>query len=263
MNGLCRMADVSMGANKEKLNALKTKGLDTILTTVSISTDGCEGLESVAGYGNDIMSIGLKWCIKLDMEGLYQSVLSEVGADSRMFIRKAERASFENVHKLFSRVKEVGAVPEFVMINIDIYAELGGLSLRFEEQTRVINAVTNAVKAACPNCKVIFSTKDSTDNEKAKKWFNRYQVAGGKGFDIISLSYELNSETFYDLSCNMSDLSRRFDAFIIVDISSQDDVSSSDIGLADLDSAISIVPMDKGFGTIYSDKLLDVVGQVA
>ena len=70
MNGLCRMADVSMGANKEKLNALKTKGMDTILTTVSITTDGCEGLESVAGYGSDIMSIGLKWCIKLDMEGL-------------------------------------------------------------------------------------------------------------------------------------------------------------------------------------------------
>ena len=44
----------------------------------------------------------------------------------------------------------------------------------------------------------------------------------------------------------------RFEADIIVDISGQADVASADIGLEDLDSAISIVPLDRGFGTVYS-----------
>ena len=110
----------------------------------------------------------------------------------------------------------------------------------------------NAVKAVFPECKVIIGTKNSLDNEAAKKWFNRFQVSGGKKFDIISLEYELSSETFYNISLNMSDLSRRFEAAIIVDISGQADAASADIGLEDLDSAVSIVPMDKGFGTVYA-----------
>ena len=121
----------------------------------------------------------------------------------------------------------------------------------------------NAVKAACPECKVILSTSDSADNEKAKKWFNRFQVSGGKKFDIISLRYELSSETFYNLSINMSDLSRRFEAEILVDISGQKNVSSADIGLADLDSAVEIVPLDRGFGVVYSNEELGEVTLVA
>ena len=61
----------------------------------------------------------------------------------------------------------------------------------------------------------------------------------------------------------MSDLSRRFSADIIVDISAQENAAGADIGLADLDSAISIVPMEKGFGTVYSDKELETVTLVA
>ena len=127
----------------------------------------------------------------------------------------------------------------------------------------MINACINAVKAVNPACKVILGTKDSCDNEKAKKWFNRFQVSGGKPFDIISLSYILDAESFYDLSMNMSDLSRRFEADIMVDISEQENVSEADIGLEDLDSAITIVPLDRGFGTVYSDKGLDEATLVA
>ena len=100
-------------------------------------------------------------------------------------------------------------------------------------------------------------------NEAAKKWFNRFQVSGGKPFDIISLSYELSAETFYDLSINMSDLSRRFEAEILVDISAQTNVETADIGLEDLDSAVSIVPLDRGFGVVYSNEELETATLVA
>ena len=121
----------------------------------------------------------------------------------------------------------------------------------------------NAAKAACPAGKIILSSEDSTDNEKAKKWYNRFQVSGGKPFDIISLKYKLDAETLYDLSCNMSDLSRRFNADILIDISSEEDPYSANIDLSDVDSAINLVPLKRGFGTVYSDMVLSKANLVA
>ena len=80
---------------------------------------------------------------------------------------------------------------------------------------------------------------------------------------FINGRYELSSETFYNLSINMSDLSRRFEAEILVDISGQKNVSSADIGLADLDSAVEIVPLDRGLGVVYSNEELGEVTLVA
>ena len=263
MSGLCRMVNVSDGATKDSLNVLKTKGVDTIFNTVNISDGVYDNADAIVAFGSDVHSLGLKWCVRLGLATLYNGVMAETGADNRMFVRKSERAGFENVHKLFTKLDGVGATPEFVQIDVDLYSELSGISLSFEEQTRMINSCINAVKAVAPTCKIILATKESTDNEKAKKWFNRYQVSGGKPIEIISLIYQLSAENFYDLSCNMSDLSRRFEAEILVDISAQVDVTGADIGLEDLDSAISIVPLDKGFGTVYSDKAFDTVTLVA
>ena len=263
MSGLCRMVNVADGVAKDRLNVLETKGVDTILSIINVTEGVYDSADTYMAFGSDIHSMGLKWNARLGLAALYQSIMAETGADNRMFVRKAERAGFENLHKLFTKLTGVGAAPEFIQIDVDLYSELSGITLSFEEQTRMINSCINAVRAAAPECKIILATKESTDNEKAKKWYNRFQVSGGKPFDIISLIYELSADNFYDLSCNMSDLSRRFGAAIIVDISGQDDVSGADIGLADLDSAISIVPMEKGFGTVYSDKELETVTLVA
>lgn len=263
MSGLCRMVNVAEGVAKDRLNVLKTKGVDTILSTINIVDGVYDNADPIMTFGSDVHSMGLKWNARLGLAALYQGVMAETGADNRMFVRKAERAGFENVHKLFTKLAGVGAAPEFVQIDIDIYSEITGITLSFEEQTRMINSCINAVKATAPACKIILATKESTDNEKAKKWYNRFQVSGGKPFDIISLIYELSADNFYDLSCNMSDLSRRFSADILVDISAQENAAGADIGLADLDSAISIVPMEKGFGTVYSDKELETVTLVA
>ena len=263
MSGTSKMLFVDESVSKDRLNVVKTKGIETIVSTINVVSGIADSADSIVAFGKDVKSLGLKWNAKLSLLPLYNSVLAETGADNRMFVRKAERGGFENLHKLFTKLAGESAAPDFVQIDVETYTELEGITASFEEQTRMINAIINAVKAACPECKIILGTKESTDNEKAKKWYNRFQVSGGKHFDIISLSYELSADTFYDLSCNMSDLSRRFEADIIVDISSQDDITSSDIGLEDLDSAISIVPLERGFGAVYSDKIMERATMVA
>ncbi|MBQ6230598.1 MAG: glycosyl hydrolase 53 family protein [Eubacterium sp.] len=263
MSELCRMVNVSGVLTKDRINVLKTKGVNTIFSSIEITDGVADRADAIASLGSDVHSLGLKWCVNLGLAALYQGVASEVGTENRMFVRKAERAGFENVHKLFTKFAGAGAAPDFVQIEVEVYSEITGLTLSFEEQTRMINACINAAKAASPECRIILATADSTDNEKAKKWYNRFQVSGGKAFDIISLKYTLDAETLYDLSCNMSDLSRRFDKDIMIDISGMDDISSASIGLEDIDSAINIVPLDKGFGTVYSDLVLDKASLVA
>ena len=263
MSGLSRIVFEQDTVTKDRLNALKTKGVNIVMTNVEITDGIYDRADAIIETAADVKSLGLKWAAKLGLASLYQEVISQTGADNRMFVRKAERGGFENVHKLFTKMAERNAAPDFIEIDTDIYSQIQGITLSFEEQTRMINACINAAKAVNANCQVILSTSESTDNEKAKKWYNRFQVSGGKPFDIICLHYELNSETFYDLSMNMSDLSRRFEAKIIVDISRMDNPASADIGLEDLDSAISIVPLDMGFGTVYSDKGLDEATLVA
>ncbi len=263
MKNLSRVVKVTDGINKDGLNTLKVKGVDTIMSVVGLTDGIYDRAESIIETGKSIKSLGLKWCLKLGLLSMYQEVMSVTGADNRMFVRKSERGGFENVHKLFTKLSENAVLPDFIEIETEVFSELKDISLGFEEQTRMLNACINAVKAVAPECKIILSTKDSADNEKAKKWFNRFQVSGGKPFDIISLEYELDAETFYNLSINMSDLSRRFEAEILVDISAQGNVREADIGLEDLDSAIAIVPLDRGFGTVYSGTELDEATLVA
>ena len=263
MSSLCRMVNVAEGVGKDRMNTLKTKGVDTVLSTIVLKNGIYDSAEAIIELGSGAASLGLKWCARLGLLSLYEEVKAETGADNRMFVRKAERGGFENVHKLFTKLSENAATPDFIQINTETVSDHPEISLGFEEQTRMINAIINAVKAVCPECKVILSTGESTDNEKAKKWFNRFQVSGGKKFDIIALRYALSADTFYNLSLNMSDLSRRFEAEIIVDISGQKNAASADIGLSDLDSAIEIVPLDRGFGVVYSNEGLDEATLVA
>ena len=263
MSELCRMVNVSSGLTQDGISNLKTKGIDTIVSCIEISDGIYDHADDITSYGSEVHSLGLKWCVNLDPVSFYQHIMSEAGTDNRIFVRKTERSGFENVHKLFTKLAEADASPDFVQIEVEMFNRISGLSLNFEEQTRMINAFINAVNAACPQSKIILSTEESTDNEKARKWYNRFQVSGGKPFDIISLKYDLDTESLYDLSCNMSDLSRRFDADILIDISSTEDVNTAEIGLEDIDSAITIVPLDRGFGTVYSDMALENVNLVA
>lgn len=263
MSDLCRMVSVNDGLTKDVISVLKTKGTDTILSSIELSDGIYDRAEAITASGSDVHSLGLKWSVNLELTSLFKAILSETGSESRMFVRKAERTCFENVHKLFTKLSGANAAPDFVQIDISEFSNFKGLSFSFEEQTRMINALINASKAACPASRIILASEDSTDNEKAKKWYNRFQVSGGKPFDIISLRYTLDAETLYDLSCNMSDLSRRFNADILIDISKDEDPSSASIDLSDVDSAISLVPLDRGFGTVYSDMVLSIANLVA
>ena len=263
MSELCRMVNGSAGLTKNAISALKTKGIDTIVSNIRLTDGIYDSAEAITASGNDVHSLGLKWCVNLELTALLRNIISEVGSESRMVVRKAERSGFENVHKLFTKLSGADTAPDFVQIETGAFSSITEISFSFEEQTRMINALINAAKAACPESRIILASEDSTDNEKAKKWYNRFQVSGGKPFDIISLKYSLDSETLYDLSCNMSDLSRRFNADILIDLSAEEDAYSANLDLTDVDSAINLVPLDRGFGTVYSDLVLDRVNLVA
>ena len=263
MSELSRMVSVSGGLTKDVISVLKTKGTDTIVSSIELTDGIYDRAEAIIASGSDVHSLGLKWCVNLELVPLFKAIMAEVGSENRMFVRKAERTCFENVHKLFTKLSETNAAPDFVEIEVSAFSSITGLSFSFEEQTRMINALINAAKAASPASKIILTSEDSTDNEKAKKWYNRFQVSGGKPFDIISLKYTLDAETLYNLSCNMSDLSRRFNADILIDISEDEDPYSASIDLSDVDSAVSLVPQGKGFGTVYSDRVLAKANLVA
>lgn len=263
MSELCRMVNAGVEITKDRISVLKTKGIDTIFTSIEISDGIYDRADAILASGSDVHSLGLKWCVNLDPTPLFREVMAQTGADNRNFVRKAERSGFENAHKLLTKLAGAGAAPDLVQIEVEMFSRITGITFSFEEQTRMMNSYINAAKAACPQCRIILSTEESTDNEKAKKWYNRFQVSGGKPFDIISLRYTVDAETLYDLSCNMSDLSRRFDVDILLDISGLEDVDSSDLGLEDIESAVKIVPQDRGFGTVYSDVLLSKADLVA
>ena len=260
---LSRVVNVTDGISKDRMNALKVKGIDTIKSTVVITEGIYDKAGAIVELGKNAKSLGLKLVVKVSLESFFKEVMAETGADSRMFVRKAERGGFENTYKLISKLVAENAAPDFVEIETEEFSSMQGITPGFEEQTRMINGCINAAKAAWPVCQIILSSKDSADNETAKKWFNRFQVSGGKQFDIISLQYELSAETLYDLNINLSDLSRRFEAEMIVDISDMADVESADISLEDLDSIMDSVPLGRGFGTVYSDKELEVATLVA
>lgn len=260
---LSRIVNVADGIGKDRMNALKVKGIDTIKSTVEITEGIYDEAGAIVEVAKSAKSLGLKSVVKLDLMAFYKDVIAETGADSRMFVRKAERGGFENSYKLISKLVAENAAPDYVEIETEVFSSIPGITLGNEEMTRLINGCINAAKAAWPMVKIILSTKDSADNETAKKWFNRFQVSGGKQFDIISLRYELSAETLYELNNNLSDLSRRFEADMIVDISDMAEVESADISLEDLDSIMDNVPLGRGFGTVYSDKELEVAALVA
>ena len=86
MKNLCRMVNVFDGASKDRINALKTKGVDTVKSTLSIVGGIADNADSIFELGTSVKSLGLKWCADLGLMSLYNEVLAETGADNRMFV---------------------------------------------------------------------------------------------------------------------------------------------------------------------------------
>ena len=248
---------------KDAIVAIKTKGMSIISKSVEMCNGIFDKADEIVSFGKAINESGMQMYLSLDMKDIFMSILSETGADNRMFVRKAERTIFENVHKLVTKLQQEGAAPTYVELDTDMFSVVESIKFSFEEQTRIINAVINAVKSAAPAVKISLANSSASDNEAAKKWFNRFQVSGGKPFDIVSLKFDMNAETFYDMTLNMSDLSRRFEAEIIIDITGVQSPDDADISVSDVATAVGLVPLDRGFGIICSESLLATGKMVA
>ena len=121
MSNLSRMVNVASGVSKDRLNILRTKGVDTVMSNARIVNGVADAADSIIEVGSDASSLGLRWCLNLDVMPLYEEVLKEVGLDNRMFVRKAERGGFENVHKLFTKLAGTGVSPDFVQIETESF----------------------------------------------------------------------------------------------------------------------------------------------
>ncbi|MCR5214744.1 MAG: glycosyl hydrolase 53 family protein [Eubacterium sp.] len=252
--------NIDVSANKDYINTLKTKGAAAVRCEAFLSRDNEEVKGKLMAFAENVKSVKLDWNLKFDISKLLMGVLQETGPDQRMFVRKSERSLFEETHKIIESLAGVVA-PQYVELNTEAFEVMESIKFSFEEQTRMMNAVINGVKSVAPQCKIVLATSKATDNEMAKKWYNRFQVSGGKPFDIISIKYGMDAAELYDLSCNMGDLSRRFEAEIIVDASGVD--GQTDITFDDLKSAVSMVSLDRGLGIVYSEVAFGVVEKVA
>ena len=61
----------------------------------------------------------------------------------------------------------------------------------------------------------------------------------------------------------MGDLSRRFEAEIIIDVKEVADVSKADISFDDVSSAVSVVSLDRGLAVNYAETVFNRVMNVA
>ena len=82
MKNLSRMVNVVDTVSKDRINALKTKGVDTIVSTLNIVGGIADNADSIVEMGGNIKALGLKWCANLGLISLYKEVLAETGADS-------------------------------------------------------------------------------------------------------------------------------------------------------------------------------------
>ena len=266
MSNVSKFAEISQLASKDVLNVLKTKGVSTVRYELELVKDICNApiADELLKFGNDIGSMmDLDWNLKINAETFLMSILSETGPDQRMFLRKSERGFFENVHGLFEKLASVNGAPKYIEIDSEMFDAVTSIKFSFEEQTRMINAIINGAKSVNAQCKVIFSTSKCADNEAAKKWFNRFQISGGKSFDVISIKYGMDAEQLYDMSLNMGDLSRRFEAEIIVDVKEISDESKADISFEDVSSAVSVISLDRGLAVCYAETVFNRVMNVA
>ena len=258
MSNLCKMVHVDLSIESDKLKDMKTNGASVIESTVELQTNILDSAGLIYQLGKDIQTAGMTWNIFFDVRSILQEVLAETGPDNRMFVRKAERTIFENANKLLVKLKEANYAPKYVSFETEIFDAIPSVTLNFEEKARIINGIINAAKSGIPDCSLIVVSREATDNEAAKKQISKIKVASGRAFEavkLISIKYDMNVENFYDLNLNMNDLSRRFEAGIILDISELLDESDSDLGLSDLDLTLEAISLDRGYGVIYSSEL--------
>ena len=259
MGNLHRIVHVDLSIESDKLKLLKSNGASVIESTVELQVGIIDNAGLIYQLGKDIQTAGMTWDILFDVRGILQQVLAETGPDNRMFVRKAERTIFENAHKLLSKLKEANYAPKYVSFETEIFDTIPSITLNYEEKARIINGIINAAKSGIPDCKLIVISHETTDNEAAKKQISKIKVASGRAFEavnLISIKYDMDVEKFYDLNLNMNDLSRRFEAGIILDISDLLSESESDLSLSDLDLTLGAISLERGYGVIYSEELV-------
>ena len=150
-----------------------------------------------------------------------------------MNMEQLKKALYDYTYDVMTALKTAGVEPEWVQIGNEtptgmIYPE--GHTDNWPQLAQLINKGYDAVKAVCPQSKVILHIDQGNNNDRFRKWFDEATKYGAK-YDVIGLSfypYWLNNKPDYtqvlgDLIYNMNDIAQRYNKEVmIVEIGGED-----------------------------------------
>jgi arabinogalactan endo-1,4-beta-galactosidase len=139
-----------------------------------------------------------------------------------------------------------------------IYPE--GSTSNWNQLAQLINKAYEAIKAVCPDSKVILHIDQGNNNQRFRTWFDNAKANGAK-YDVIGFSYYpfwLKGNPDYtlsidDLGNNLNDMASGYGKEVmVVEVGGEDNKvqNTYDMLIAVL-KKIRAVPDKKGLGVIY------------
>ena len=164
---------------------------------------------------------------------------------------------------VMSALKTAGVSPEWVQVGNEIpggmiYPE--GNSSNFGQLVQLINKGYDAIKAVCPQSKVVLHVDQGNNNARFRWWFDNAKSKDAK-YDVIGLSYYpywLDGKPDYtlsidDLGNNLLDMVSRYGKEVmVVEVGGEDvNVQNTYDMLMAVQKKVKAVPDKKGLGIIY------------
>jgi len=170
---------------------------------------------------------------------------------------------YDYTFDVMTALKTAGISPEWVQVGNEIpggmiYPE--GSTANWPQLAQLINKGYEAVKAVCPESKVILHVDQGNNNARFRWWFDNAKANGAK-YDVIGLSYYpywLDGHPDYtlsidDLGNNLKDMASRYNKEVmVVEVGGEDvKVQNTYDMLMAVQKKVREVPHGKGLGVLY------------
>ena len=228
------------GIEEDCIKILKDHGMNTIRlrTWVNPSEDKASGhcsKEETVALAVRAQKNGMRIMIDFHYSDSWADPGKQVKprAWEGMNMEQLKKALYDYTFEVMTALKTAGVEPEWVQIGNEtptgmIYPE--GHTDNWPQLVQLINKGYDAVKAVCPQSKVILHLDQGNNNDRFRKWFDEATKYGAK-YDVIGLSfypYWLHNKPDYtqvlgDLIFNMNDIAQRYNKEVmIVEIGGED-----------------------------------------
>lgn len=170
---------------------------------------------------------------------------------------------YRHTYDVLHMLTEQGIYPEWVQvgneINNGIMLPAGSADNAFEDLTGLLNSGYDAVKAVCPEAKVVTHLAEGQDPEFSRKFFDRFLTEYNGKTDILGLSYypywigSDYTETIANVRENLETLALRYDKEVMIceiGDNEKDDENSYQFVKTIVDT-VKNVPDGKGKGVFW------------